>query len=848
MTVYHSIYSQNKTTVSTNIDNFPQKDSIPRRDTAVVVDSFTLPIANDDIKSKIEYQAQDSIVYDMTTKKMHLYNQSKVNYTDMKIEAYYIDYNWTTSTLDARQNKISKDSILGKPYLRQAEKDYYTEKMAYNFKTRKGKVYNIVTKEDEALIHGKEVKKDSIGNWFIGKAKYTTCNLEDPHFYFSAKKLKLTTKKSIVSGPTNLVLSEVKTPFYLPFGIFPAQNGRRSGIILPREYGFNPEFNLREMGVYFGINDHIDATLLADVYFNGSYFFNGKVRYNTLYKYDGSFNLIFQRTYASGQDPDNPAVAANTKPQYSFTWVHNQSSKAHPTFRFNSQLSYMTSQVYSQSYLIDARRINGQITSNLNVTKRFRNSPFVINGGIGYTQDLASQTISGNLPTLRVNYNGNPFKIKSNPNHFVNNINLAYATEAVANLPKNPDSILFTSRLFDSLNYGMNHTFSFNFGGLKLFKYFNIVPGINYQDRFYFRKETLNYVNNKVVSTKENGFYSVRDFNAAINLNTVLSGYYLFGKNAAFRGFKHTMIPSVSFSFAPDFTKDFWGYYQTYNRHDTVVRYFPYRGTVSAPGSSQSAMLSFGINNAFEGKFRNKKDSVNGYMKKSLLDVFSIGGSYNLIADSFQLSPLTASFSNSTLGFITIGGGMSFDPYSYDSIVRKDKYRWNTGQGLLKMTNLNASISLNLNSQLFNKNRINHAEGTQAQKDYLWRNFQHFYDFNSPWNAMFSINVNLSNTFSSLTRRDTSLFSMNIFLNNFDFNVTKNWKIAISSGYDWNAGRLGMTTIKAIRNMHCWEFAVTYVPISNLGGQAYLIEIRPKAKLLQDLKLSRNRPIVDSYF
>lgn len=840
---HHAMYSQSKLNTSIKKDTLLNtKDSTKGR-----MDSFKLKVASEDIKSRIQYKAKDSIVYDMRTKKMYLYNESNVDYTDIHIDAFFIDYDWTTSTLGAKQNALREDSIVGKPYMKQGGKDYFTEKMYYNFKSKRGKVYNIVTQEDEALLHGEEVKKDSAGNWYIGNAKYTTCNLEHPHFYFNGKKMKLTNKKSIVTGPTNIVIQEVKTPIYLPFGIFPSQQGRRSGIILPKEYGFNPEFNLRGMGFYVGINDHLDATFLSDLYFNGSYNFNGLVRYNTIYKYDGSFEARLQRTFTG--DPDNPAVSDGVKPEYGFTWIHNQSQKAHPTFRFSSKLSYSTAGLYSNSLIIDPTlRTNGQISSNLNITKTFRNSPIIFTGGLGYTQNLAAKSISGNLPTAGVRYNGNPFKLRRNTNSFVNNINLQYSTEFTANLPISPDSILFTNQFLNTLQYGVNNLASFNFGGLKLLKYLNVVPLINYNDRFYFKKRTLTYQNAKLDTADETGFYSVRDFSGGLNLNTVLSGYYLFGKKSGFKGFKHTIIPSVGISFAPDFKSDFWGYYDRYNRNDTFVEYYKYVGVYGAPGNSQTAMLNFGINNSIEGKFQNKRDTVNGTQKRMLLDVFSLGGSYNLVADSFKLSNIGASFSNSTLGFLGFSGSMNFDPYVYDSTMRKDRLKISEGQGLAKMTNLNASINLSLRSTDFSKNALTTKEGEEVQRQYIYRNYHHFYDFNSPWNLLLSINGNLDNSFSSLTRRDTTTYGLSILMNNLDFNVTKHWKIAISSGYDFKSDQIGMTTIKAIRDMHCWEFSISYTPISNLGGQGYLLEIRPKARLLQDLKLSRNKPIIDSYF
>lgn len=809
------------------------------------LDSNTLVSSNDDIASRIEYKAKDSIIYNIRTKKMHLFNDSKISYTDMLVEAYFIDYDWTSGVLAGNQWK-QNDSIQGRPYMKQAGKDYYTDKLLYNFKTKKGKVYDIITKEDEALLHGHEVKKDSVGNWFIYKAKYTTCDLDHPHFYFNAKKLKLTTKKSIVTGPTNIVINDVKTPIYLPFGIFPAQKGRRTGIIFPQQYGFSPFFNLQNMGVYFGINDYMDAKILADVYFNGSYKFVGNLRYNKLYKYDGEFTAETNRIFTG--DADNPTVLGTTPINYIFNWRHTQSPKAHPTFTFNSDLRYMTQGAINRSLTLDATRITGQISSNLNATKRFKRAPIVVNAGINYNQDLKTQTVSGSLPNLRINYNGNIYQNPNKQNSVV--INLQHTTSALAVLPSTPDSNIFNGKFLKNLNLGVQHNAVFSFQNIRLFKYFNLIPRLSYNDYMYFKKINISRDSGEVKpdSVITNGVYTARDFDGGVSLNTVVIGMYPISKKGFIRGIRHQVSPFIDFGYTPDFSTDFWGYFDRYtDTSKREIKYFQYLGANTGIRSTSNAVLSFGINNAFEGKFKNKKDSTTGTKKLMLLDALSINSSYNFNADSFKMSPYTISFSNSTLQFLTFNGSLVFDPYHYERGQRKDKFKLFEGEGLARLMTMNATANLNLNASNISRRILNSQKGSEFERNFIFRNYHFFYDFNSPWNLAMSFNINVRRDFTSDKLNDTSIVNASIFLNNFDFNLTKNWKIAISSGYDFNTKQIGITTISAIRDMHCWEFRVNYIPISNIG-QAYTIEIRPKAALLQDLRLSRNRPLIENYF
>lgn len=817
-----------------------QKDTIQPK-----IDSFQLPVSSSDIASKIEYKAKDSIIYNIRTKKMHLFNESKISYTDMQVEGYFIDYDWTSSLLSSNMLKQG-DSTLGRPYMKQAGKEYFTDKLLYNFKTKKGKVYDIVTKEDEALLHGHEVKKDSWGNWFIHKAKYTTCDHEHPHFYFNAKKLKLTTKKSIVTGPTNLVISDVQTPIYLPFGIFPAQKGRRSGIIFPQQYGFSPFFNLQNMGVYLGINDYMDARILGDIYFNGSYRMNGNLRYNKLYKFDGEFMAETNRIFIG--DADDPSVVARTPVNYIFNWRHTQSPKAHPTFSFNSDLRYMTQGAINNSLTLDQRRITGQIVSNLNATKRFRKLPIIFNAGISYNQDLSTKTVSGTLPSFRLNYNGTIYQNPNKQKSVV--IGMQHTSSASAILPTTADSNIFNGNFLKNLNFGVQHNTTFSFQNIRLLKNFNFIPRISYNENMYFKERSITRDANQAEldTTISEGVYTARDFNGGASLNTVIIGIIPISKKGILHGIRHQLTPVLDFSMAPSFKDNFWGYYQSYT--DTAnreINYFRYPNASANVNTVTNAILNFGINNAFEGKFKNRKDSLSGSKKMMILDALSINSSYHFHRDSFKLQNFNIGFSNSTLGFLTFSGAMTFDPYIYEDGIRRDRLKLSESDGFLRLMDMNATASLNIGATTFPKRVLASQKGSEFERDFIYRNYHYFYDFTSPWNLNMSVNINMRRPVVGVKTQDTFDFNASLVLNNFDFNLTKNWKIALSSGYDFKTKQVGITTISAIRDMHCWEFRVNYTPISNIG-QAYTIEIRPKAALLQDLKLTRNRPAIENYF
>ncbi|HRN93293.1 MAG TPA: putative LPS assembly protein LptD [Chitinophagales bacterium] len=262
------------------------------------VDTFSLKFSDSEIKSPINYQAEDSIVYDLETRKMYLYNKADLKYDKITLAADSVEFDWNTYTLAAGGRKNdSTGEISGKPVFSESGKEYNAGRMAYNFKTKKGKIFDVVTQEGEAYIHSEAVKRNEFEEWYSLRAKYTTCNLDHPHFYFQAKKVKVVPNKVLVTGPANLVVGDVPTPIFIPFGIFPAKQGRRSGLIIPKpgrdnSYGFF----LREGGFFWAVNDYFNLKFTGDVFTNGTFGVNVGSEYRVNYKANGNIGFTYYRT------------------------------------------------------------------------------------------------------------------------------------------------------------------------------------------------------------------------------------------------------------------------------------------------------------------------------------------------------------------------------------------------------------------------------------------------------------------------------------------------------------------------------------------------------------------------
>jgi len=80
-----------------------------------------------------------------------------------------------------------------------------------------------------------------------------------------------------------------------------------------------------------------------------------------------------------------------------------------------------------------------------------------------------------------------------------------------------------------------------------------------------------------------------------------------------------------------------------------------------------------------------------------------------------------------------------------------------------------------------------------------------------------------------------------------DFNLTPKWKLAFDSGFDFVTKRPSLTNVRVIRDLHCWELNFNWTAYP-LTSQQFMIELKIKSPVLQDLKLTRRRSLLQNTF
>lgn len=847
-------------------------------------------INNSSLDSPVFSGGRDSIVKDFNVdgrKMMYYYGDVKVSYGDIEISADYMAFDVDSKTVFAKGLPDTSGTVKGKPVMKQGGKQYEMESVYYNFNSEKAKIKNMITQEAEGFLHGQYIKKMPDNSINIAKGKYTTCDHEHPHFY-----LKMSTAKVInggektVFGPAYVVLEDVPTPFALPFGFVPKFGGRASGLLMPT-YGEEAArgFFMRGLGYYFVLSDHFDIAATGDIYSMGSWAGQLNARYNKRYKYNGTLSIAYQndQTGEKGQ-PD----FFQTK-NFSMQWTHSMDSKARPgtTFRASVNFSSPSYNQYNNQTNIQTA-LQNQISSSISFGKTWAGTPFSLTINALHSQNSRDSSYAVTLPNLTFTVNRiYPFKRKERvgKEKFYESFAFNYST-TLENKMNFKASEVGEPDFFKKMKNGMRHNFSFGLPSFTIAKYIQGAPSINYGMNWYFTdcEKVFNQETQKletIYSDPLSTFGITQNFSAGLSLSTRLYGKFVFGKDRKVEAIRHMVTPSITFSAQPDMGTSANGYtqmsYVDANGIQHVVNYNKYEGQInSPPGRGKSAAMSFSLGNNLEAKIRDKNDTTGtGTRKVKIIDQLAIGGSYNFLADSLNLSNISMNMNTTIFGKLGLNVNATFDPYAIDQYGKKINTFNIVKEGgfkLARLTNASASFSYSFSGE--GKGRLgadykdpnarsnNMGESTsQSQSssyqrvyynpmtgEYIPGGWVYYMNPNVPWSINTNFNYSYSRNYQyaneQLLTRHNHMMTLGL---SGQIRLTDALNVNMNSGVDLMKMKLTTTQLSASYDLHCFSISVSWVP--NGQWESWSFRINAKASALADLlQFKKNASYWDNRF
>lgn len=833
------------------------------------LDSVKQPKKKAFLEDIITGKNKDSLIYNVRTKKVHIFKDGEVKYQATTLKADIINIDMARKDIRAYGVMDTIDSagvqniINTRPVFVDGGTEYTMDTINYNMDSKKAKIKGVFTKEGEGFLHSRVIKKMPNDIINLADGKYTTCDdPTHPHFYMAMTKAKVIPGKKIVTGPVYLVFEDVPVYFLgLPFGFFPVNSSKKSGFIIPT---FGEErikgFFLRDGGYYISFNDYVDMTLTGGIYTKGSWDAAASSRYMKRYKYSGDLQLNYSKNIIS--DPGSTDYVNSGS--FRVMWSHRQDPKFSPNSTFAASVNFSTSgyNKFATQNLNDY--LNTQTNSSISYSKNWAGTPFSFSTNLQHSQNSQDSTVSLSLPNLVFNVSRIfPFQRKGGgvgKQRWYEKIGISYAGNFSNNV-KVKERDLFSQTMLDEMKTGVNHTIPLSFS-FNLFNHLNISPSANYQERWYFKKivKEWNKDTEQVeIADTTYGFYRVWDYSVSASASTRIYGMFQFGPKSPVLAIRHVMSPSVGVSFRPDFGLAKYGYYKPVqiNNKGEMGTYSPYEGGMfGVPGSGQSASLTFSLGNTLEMKVRSKSDTT-GFKKISILDNLNISSSYNFLADSLNLSPFSINGRTTLFKNFGINFNATLDPYQYDTETNRRINKFMVEKGSLgRLTNVSFSFGYSFNNSGVNKgavNNINSANipdpaytdffntGEQTVDPTLVRQMMtsKYYDFTIPWNLGFNYSFNYSNSGSTKNTVQSLGFNASVTL-------TQKWGVTFNGGYDFVLGQVTPGTFSLTRDLHCWQMSFQWQPIGL--HQSWSFNISVKAATLKDLKFDKSSSFYDNFY
>ena len=815
------------------------------------------------IDAPVVYSGSDSLVYIAGSKTAHIYGDAKVDYENMKLAAERIHMSLDSNLVHAEGVVDTLGVKSGTPVFNMGNDKYESDRMSFNFKTKKGLISNVYTEQQDGFMTATTSKRDSSGVIYMQKGRYTTCDAENPDFYISLSRAKVRPGKDVVFGPAHLVVADVPLPLAIPYGFFPFTDSYSSGIIMPT-YGdeMSRGFYLRDGGYYLAINDKMDLKLLGEIYTKGSWGISAASNYRKRYKYSGSFYA----SYLNTKTGDKGLPDFREEKSFKIQWTHRQDPKANPYNTLQASVNFATTS-YEQSNLTSAYNPQAMTqstrTSSVSWSTTFSSIGMSLSSTFNLSQNMRDSTIALTLPDLNISISRfYPLKRKhaAGKERWYEKIYMSYTGHISNTINAKEDMIMKSSFTKDWKN-GWQHQIPIG-GSFTIFDAINVTPSFNLTNRTYFSKINKSWddIAQREVADTINGFNNVYNWNLSLQASTQLYGFYIpnrkiFGDKI--EAIRHVLKPSVSFSYAPDFSSHRYGFWDSYQKTDadgnvTLVEYSPYQnmlyGTVS---KGKTGSISLDIGNNIEMKIKSDKDST-GFKKISIIDELGFAMSYNLSAKERPLSDLTTRIRLKWWKNYTFNMNAVFATYAYELDENGRPYIGNRTEYSFgrfgRFQGMSQNISYTLNPEkikkLFgksddedkdkDKNKSDEDDdydtGVETNIDDTMQRGQNaargnnagkaetdedgYMAFSMPWSLTFGYGItmreNTAGKFNKETMRYPYKFTQTLNVSG-NIRISEGWNISFSSGYDFDFKKLSMTTASLSRDLHCFSMSCSVV-------------------------------------
>ncbi len=342
---------------------------------------------------RVTRYSADSVEFLPPEKKINLTGNSLVERDNSTLQADTVRYDQRNCLLSAA----------GGPQMFDAQGVMVGHGMRYDACNHAGVIAKATTAFPEGsatwYLRGNLATDNEENRTYAAGATVTSCDDPDPHYHFYARDVKWINKTLMVARPAILYVADVPI-LWLPFIFQDMRHGRRSGLI-PPSFGINdivrnsPNYHrhVANFGWYQVLGDYADAEATIDWYAQSFWDFNTRVQYRWLDQFmAGTFSYMEMHDFRVGVSRQ-------------INWSHSQQFSQ--TSSLQAGISYASSPNIISRNAVDPVLAVQTIDSRVNYQKTFAWGALSVGGS--RTQYLDKPLVSMSLPTVA--FTPNPISI-----------------------------------------------------------------------------------------------------------------------------------------------------------------------------------------------------------------------------------------------------------------------------------------------------------------------------------------------------------------------------------------------------------------------------------------------------
>ncbi|OZC02642.1 putative LPS assembly protein LptD [Rubricoccus marinus] len=793
-----------------------------------------------------------------------LFGEARAEYDGATLDAGLVEIFLGRETLRARPLAL-QDAQVGIPTFAQGDEGFTGNELAFNLRTRRGRIVGGRTQLDDGFLLAGVVKQAAPHIIYAENAAYTTCDLDHPHYAMEAGRIKVVDGKTVYTGPVRLRLLGIPTPLWLPFGFFPATEGRRSGP-LAAGFGTSPDYGLflEDLGYYWAVNDYLGAIVRGKIGTTGSIQGYARLDYTRRYAYDGDISLSYGRLRRGERDDLDFQIATPV----ALRWNHTQTFPAGQRLSADVDLQSSSARFVSDDL---ASQVRQSSTSTVSYAQTWPRAGRSLTVQLRANQQFDVSSAQLTLPSLSFSQQRRfPFKRQRRDGRgerWYEKIGVSYsgsATNAFSYVPK-ADSLfddggapswvdaLFSGDAFARGNaegerfaYGASHNVPIS-ASFSVPRYnLDITPSVTYAENWVDERtlRALDPASGAFVETQEDGFFFDRRVRAELSLRTALYGTAPV-RVANLDGLRHVLRPSVSLVAQPDFSAAPFNTVQVLTDTAGVERRF---ATLSGVPTQPVGGLRFSLDNAFLTRVVST-DSTGEESRRALqLLSLAISGGYNFAADERPIDNVSFRASAGSGPFQASASG-SFSAYSLDDTgaltdatylaatgrpVRLEALRFNAGWSLRsRQRQPLARVPGEAELPAGPRSTVRTASGAGVLYDPSDPDYSASTLALGPRDPRLSASFDLTAAYRPAIGTRDAQWTTTVAVNNLTYQLTDNWGLSGAAGFDVLEQEITSTQLVLRRDLHCWEMQIRWTPIGPV--KAFSVGIYLKSGYLKDL-------------